>query len=111
MVDSGATSLFIDHKFASKHNMLKTPLEHPILLYNIDGSRNETGSITHKVKLTLRVGQDKEKFDFYLTTLRPEKVILGLPWLRHRNPQITGQQGIMRPNPNHSTTSSPLTHH
>jgi len=59
--------------------MLKIPLEHPILLYNIDGSRNEAGSITHKVKLALRVGQDVEKFDFFVTSLGPEKVILGLP--------------------------------
>src|SRR5260370_34066737 len=78
--------------------MVKMPLEHPILLYNIDGSRNEAGSITHKVKLALRVGEDKEKFDFYLTSLGPEKVILGLPWLRHRNPQIDWQEGTMRLN-------------
>src|ERR1700761_144140 len=83
MVDSGATSLFIDHKFVSKHKMMKMPLDHPILLYNIDGSKNKAGSITHKVKLALQVGQDKEKFDFYVTSLGPEKVILGLPWLHH----------------------------
>ena len=53
MVKSGATSLFINHKYASKHKMIKTPLEHPILLYNIDGSKNETSSITHKVRLAL----------------------------------------------------------
>ena len=73
MVDSGATSLFIDHKFASQHWMLKEPLKNPIRLFNIDGSLNEAGSITHKVKLTLRVGQDREKFNFFLTSLGPEK--------------------------------------
>ena len=96
MVDSGATSLFIDHKFASQHHMLKEPLEHPIQLFNIDGSLNEAGSITHKVKLTLKVGQDKENFDFFLTSLGLEKVILGLSWLRHRNPRINWQEGKMR---------------
>src|ERR1700761_8197775 len=97
MVDSGATSLFINHKFTSKHKMMKTPLEHPILLYNIDGSKNEAGSSTHKIWLALRVGQDKEKFDFYITSLGPEKVILRLPWLCHRNPQIDWQEGMMKP--------------
>jgi len=43
MVDSGATSLFIDHKFASKHNMLKDAIRTPYSAYNIDGSRNEPG--------------------------------------------------------------------
>ena len=55
MVDSGAaTSLFIDHKFASQHQMLKEPLENLIWLFNIDGSLNKAGSITHKVRLNLR---------------------------------------------------------
>ena len=81
MVNSGATSLFIDHKFASQHQMLKEPLENLIRLFDIDGSLNEAGSITHKVRLTLKVGQDQKKFDFFLTSLGPEKVILGLPWL------------------------------
>ena len=98
MVDSGATSLFIDQKFTSQHRMLKEPLEHPIRLFNIDRSLNEAGSITHKVRLTLKVGQDKEKFDFFLISLGPEKVILGLPWLWHRNPQIDWQEGTMRLN-------------
>ena len=83
MVDSGATSLFIDQKFVNQHKMLLEPLTQPITLYNIDGSLNEAGSITHKVRLLLKVGQDEEKFDFFVTSLGPEKVILGLPWLRH----------------------------
>ena len=49
MVDSGATSLFIDHKFVNQHKMLLEPLKQPITLYNIDGSLNEAGSVTHKV--------------------------------------------------------------
>ena len=85
MVSSGATS----------HQMLQEPIEYPITLYNIDGSLNEAGSITHKVKLLLKVSQDKEKFDFFVTSLGPEKVILGLPWLRHCNPEINWQKGTM----------------
>ena len=98
MVDSGATSLFIDHKFAKQHRMIQQLLEHPITLYNIDGSRNEARSITHKVSLLLKIGQDEEKFDFYVTLLGPERVILGLPWLRHRNLQINWHKGTMRLN-------------
>ena len=108
MVDSGATSLFINHKFASQHWMLKEPLENPIQLFNIDGSLNKAESITHKVRLTLRVGQDKEKFDFFLTSPGPEKVILGLPWLWHRNPQIDWQEGTIRLNADQGVGSEPL---
>jgi hypothetical protein len=51
MVDSGATSLFLDKKYADSQKMWQIPLEHPIRLYNIDGTLNEAGSITHKVTL------------------------------------------------------------
>ena len=108
MVDSGATSLFIDCKFVNQHKMLLEPLKQPITLYNIDGSLNEAGSITHKVRLLLKVGQDKEKFDFFVTSLRPEKVILGLPWLRHHNPTIDWQQGTMKLSATSGTSPEPI---
>ena len=95
MVDSGATALFVDKKYANSQRMWQIPLEHPIRLYNIDGTLNEAGSITHKVKLRLQIGTDEEQFEFYVTSLGPEKVILGLPWLRHRNPCINRQEGTM----------------
>jgi hypothetical protein len=81
MVDSGATVLFINKKYANSQKMWQVPLTQQICLHNIDGTLNEAGSITHKVSLTLQVGQDEEKFDFFITSLGPEKVILGLPWL------------------------------
>jgi hypothetical protein len=100
MVDSGATALFLDKKYTDRQNMWQIPLEHPIMLYNINGSLNEAGSITHKVRLSLKIGSDEEKFDFFVTSLGPEKVILGLPWLQHRNPAIDWQAGTMRLNSN-----------
>jgi hypothetical protein len=81
MVDSGATALFINKKYTNSHKMWQVPLEHPIHLHNINGTLNEAGSITHKVKLLLKIGQDKEFFEFFVTSLGPKKVILGLPWL------------------------------
>src|SRR5258708_32484411 len=100
MVDSGATALFLDKKYADRQRMWQVPLANPITLYNIDGSLNEAGSITHKVRLSLRISPDEEDFDFYVTSLGPEKVILGLPWLRHRNSEINWQEGTMHLNSN-----------
>ena len=104
----GATSLFIDRKFVNQHKMLLELLTQPITLYNIDGSLNEAGSITHKVWLLLKVGQDEEKFDFFVTSLGPEKVILGLPWLRHRNPSIDWQKGMMKLSATSGTSPEPI---
>ena len=95
IVDSGARALFINKKYANSQKMWQIPLENPICLHNINGTLNEARSITHKVKLRLIIGSDKEQFEFYITSLGPEKVILGLPWLRHRNPCINWQAGTM----------------
>jgi hypothetical protein len=108
MVDSGATALFIDKKYAESQKMWQVPLEHPIRLHNIDGTLNEAGSITHKVKLSLKVGLDEEIFEFYVTSLGPEKVILGLPWLRHRNPTINWQEGTMHLGADQGMSPEPL---
>jgi hypothetical protein len=76
--------------------------------YNIDGTLNEASSITHKVKLSLKVGQDEEMFEFYVTSLGPEKVILGLPWLRHRNPTINWQEDTMHLGTDQGMSPEPL---
>ena len=88
MVDSGATSMFISHKFVARQRMLKEPLPRKIVLYNIDGTINKAGTIEDKVSLYLRIGDQERKWDFLVTDLGPEDVILGLPWLRHVNPAI-----------------------
>ena len=108
MVNSGATALFINKKYADSQKMWQTPLEHPIQLHNINGTLNEAGSITHKVKLRLQIGTDEEQFEFYVTSLGPEKVILGLPWLRHRNPHINWQEGTMSLNADQGMGLEPL---
>ena len=95
MVNSGATALFIDKKYTNSQKMWQILLENPICLHNIDGTLNDARSITHKVKLRLIIGSDEEQFEFYVTSLGPEKVILGSPWLRHRNPCINWQAGTM----------------
>ena len=96
MVDSGATAMFISDQFVAKNAMLREPLSRQIVLYNIDGSKNKAGTITHKVSLYLKVGDQDRKWDFLITDLGSEDVILGLPWLRHVNPRIDWSSGEMK---------------
>ena len=93
MIDSGATALFLDHSFIVKNNISLTPLRQPIDLYNIDGSSNQAGRITHFAHLKLTLDGFDEWTDFLATNLGGENVILGLPWLRKVNPHINWQQG------------------
>ena len=95
MIDSGATALFISRRFIHKHNVFLHTLPREIPLYNIDGSKNTAGSITHFVRLRLSMGDYVEWLEFLVTDLGPEDVVLGLPWLRSVNPDIDWQGGTM----------------
>ena len=96
MIDSGATALFLDHSFIKEHNISLTPLRQPIDLYNIDGSSNQAGKITHFACLKLTLDGFDEWTDFLATNLGGENIILGLPWLRKVNPHIDWQKGYIR---------------
>ena len=89
MIDSGATGLFLDTQYVHKNRMIKRPLPQSIKLFNIDGSLNRAGSITHSVRLLTEVnGNPPQLLEYLVTNLGTEDIILGLPWLRRVNPDI-----------------------
>jgi hypothetical protein len=98
MVDCGATALFISKRFVRDNKIRTYLLPRAIPLYNIDGSKNCAGGITHSTHLRLRVGDTEECRQFLVTELGPEDVVLGLPWLRSANPKIDWAEGKMRVN-------------
>ena len=109
MIDSGATALFISHKFVQKNNVRLQPLAHAIKLSNIDGSQNKAGSLTHYARLQLTVGAHTEITEFLVTNLGPEDVVLGLPWLKRVNPTIDWEKGEMDiPGSPDNESSSPV---
>jgi len=80
-VDSRATREFIDRHY-TKSNWLQTwKLSKPILVYNVDGTLNEAGSITEVVDLILRYQNHSERTLFTVTGLGKQKLILGHSWL------------------------------
>ena len=94
MIDSGATGLFLNSTYAHRHRMITRPLLQPIKLYNIDGSPNRAGSITHSIRLMTQVDRNAPQLlEFLITDLGNEDVILGLPWLRKVNPNIDWEKG------------------
>jgi len=62
LLDSGATGLFIDHAWLCQKKITTHRLEHPIEVYNIDGSVNRGGSIMEEVTLILSylLGQHRQ---------------------------------------------------
>ena len=82
LVDSGAGGIFLDKKFALENKIALTPLDKPILVYNVDGTENNTGTIKHCVWLKIQIGHAKINTRFLVMGLGQDRMILGLPWLK-----------------------------
>ena len=82
LIDSGVGGLFIDESFAQQSKLPLLPILHPIPVFNVDGTPNIHGIITHKVIGDLVIAGDKQKAELLVTLLRKETAILGLPWLK-----------------------------
>jgi len=96
---SGATGLFIDHAWLHQKKITTRKLEHPIEVYNIDGSINRGGSITEEVTLILSYQGHKECTVFEVCDLAKSNLIIGYTWLHKHNPEIdweTGKVEMMR---------------
>ena len=51
LIDSGAGGKFIDQNFARKEKFEMKDLENPLVVYNVDGTLNKTGTIRKYVDL------------------------------------------------------------
>jgi hypothetical protein len=88
MIDSGASSSFIHCNFIEEQRIKEIALPSPIPLYNINNSGNTVGEIRTMVILETTIGQKRKKLPFLVTDIGLEKVILGIDWLRMKNPTI-----------------------
>ena len=103
LLDSGATTCFMDETFVRKHNFPVVRLSKPIPVEAIDGRMLSSGAITEAtVPLILQLGTHKEALSFYLITSPRHPIILGLSWLKENNPVIDWH--------NHSVTFQRKTH-
>ena len=83
LVDSRATSDFIDQDLVKKRGYQLQRPSQPLKAQNVDGSANQGGVICHKVTLYLRITKTEEKREFLVVNCGQENLILGLPWLNH----------------------------
>lgn len=96
MVDSGATTKFMNQCFVHENKVCTRKLKHPIPLYSIDGLLNKAGSISEVAVLYMKIGDHEEKVVFMVMDIGPEDVILGLDWLHEHNPEIDWEQGSFK---------------
>lgn len=95
MLDSSATGLFVSKCYVEHAKLPLRCLWQNLLLHNINGFDNKACIITHLAWRRLQVRDYDKEWDFLVTDLELENVILGLPWLRELNPQINWKEGVL----------------
>ncbi len=88
LVDSGATDNFISKNLLNRLKIGYLPVENPIKIWNVDGTHNQDGAITHFTDLQVHMGTETKTLQFLITNLRRDEVILGYPWLTAFEPTI-----------------------
>jgi len=93
LLDSGATSLFIDTTFAREKGFKMEKLKNPLLVRNIDGTVNVGGAIMHQVECNMFFKGHMERVRMDIYNLGKTEVILGMLWLAAYNPKIDWEKG------------------
>ena len=99
LLDSGATENFLDPRTVERLRIPIRTLSEPQIIYNIDGTLNKAGSITHKAQLKITFGKETRTVDFFITDLGQDRAVLGFPFLRDFNPNINWNEGTIKPEP------------
>jgi len=88
LIDSGATDNFICKRLLQRLQISALPLNTLLRIWNIDGTHNQDGEITHFTDLQVHTGANTKLLRFLLTNLGRDEVILGYPWLTAFEPMI-----------------------
>ena len=69
LINSGATANLIDYRTVERLWFKPTRLPQPKAIYNVDGTNNRKGLITHYVDLFVTLGGKTVPQTFYVTNL------------------------------------------
>ena len=86
MIDSGASTQFIDSDFARQLGLLLKQKTVPEALIVVDGRK--AAPLTHTCTLDLMIVQHLETLTFQVTKLAGWQIIVGKTWLKRHNPVI-----------------------
>ena len=96
LLDSGANATFIDKAVAEWLGLMLEALANPIRVFNMDGSHNSAGDVTHAVKLTVDFLGHRKELRAEVTNLGKNSLILGYTWLKKQNPSIDWEKGLVK---------------
>ena len=81
LLDSGATENFIDPRTIERLRLPTQKLQTQRTIFNIDGTLNKAGGITHKCQLKIQFNHIEKIVDFFVTDLGQDRAVLGFPFL------------------------------
>ena len=79
LVDSGTTNNFIHPCLIKRLGLGTHQLLKPRKVWNVDGTTNRGGELTHYIDLEVKMGDKKQKMHFLITDLGDDDLILGYP--------------------------------
>ena len=92
LLDTGAGGKFIDQNFIRNQKIKTKNLEHPIEVFNVDGTPNKRGTIMKYTRLDLMINGRTRPHNLFVTRLGKQKIILGYPWFKQDNPEINWEK-------------------
>jgi hypothetical protein len=95
LLDTGAIESFIDHKTVIRLHLGTQKLMVLRPVYNVDGSANQHGTITHVTYLLVTQGHKKQRVPFYVTNLGQDQFIFGYPWCQDFKPNIDWENSML----------------
>ena len=93
LVDSRAMENFMDNQMVERLGIRKWEMTMPHRVFNVDGSKNKQGILTHYHLLRVKKGKEEDLQQFYITSLGGDRAILGYPWLHRFSPTIDWKGG------------------
>ena len=96
MLDSRANATLIKKAVTEPLGLMLEALTNPIRVFNMDGSRNSAGDVTHAVNLTADFLGHREELCTEVTNLGKNSLILGYTWLKKHNPSIDWEKGMVK---------------
>ena len=88
LLDSGAGGNFIHPKLALSSKLSCQILPKPIQAFNVDGTPNKEGTITHIVTTNILVNSQMMTLELIVARIGRSTLILGFPWLQTWNPDV-----------------------
>ena len=95
LVDPGTMNNFIHPRLVKRLSLGTNQLEKPRKVWNIDGTTNRGGELTHYVDLEVKMGDRKQKMHFLVTDLGDDDLVLGYPWLSTFEPKFSWHDGVI----------------